>query len=127
MRRLFFGNVNSGGGSGGTNPTMTMTAVILGGNENIGFLLFGGVPTPNNVFINGKEYKIKQMLTNALLQSSNSISVMSFEGSVFPCNSITFDINGTEHTFTNNGKAYSNNDDIFTEGETYTIKLVSTT
>lgn len=123
MRRLFFGNVSKGG----TNPVMTMTAALLGGHAQIGFLIFGGKPTPNGVFINGEQYNINQLITNFQLNSSTAFSVMSFEGSKLPCNSITLDINGTEHTFTNNGEAYSNNDDIFNEGETYTIKLVSTT
>lgn len=121
MRRLFFGSV------GGTNTVMTLAAVRLGGSEQLGFLLFGGVPSPNTVYINGQQYKIKQMLTDFNLGSSTGMSVMSFEGSVLPFNSIQFEINGTVHTFTNNGKAYGNNDDIFNEGETYTIKFISVT
>lgn len=122
MRRLFFG-----GNSGGTNTPMTLTAVRLGGSEQIGFLLFGGVPSPNGVYINGQQYKIKQMITNFELNSGLGRSVMSFEGNVLTFNSIQFEINGTVHTFTNNGKAYENKDDIFNEGETYTINFISAT
>lgn len=123
MRRLFFGN----SGGSGTNPIMTLTAVLLGGSEQIGFLIFGGRPQPNGVFINGKKYNITQLLTNFQLNGGTAFSVLSFEGSVLPCNSVQLEINGTAHTFTNNGKAYSNNDNIFEENETYTIKLLSTT
>lgn len=120
-RRLFFGNV------GGANTVMTLTAERLGGSEQLGFLLFGGVPSPNTVYINGQQYKIKQMITNFNLNTSSGASVMSFEGSILTFNSVQFEINGTVHTFTNNGKAYGNNDDIFNEGETYTIKFISAT
>lgn len=123
MRRLFFGSV----ASEGTNTPMTLTAVRLGDNEQIGFLLFGGVPSPNTVYINGQQYKIAQILTNFNLNSSSGMSVLSFEGNVLTFNSVQLEINGTMHTFTNNGKAYGNNDDIFNEGETYTIKFISAT
>ena len=124
MRRLLFFSENS---SGGTNTPMTLTAVRLGGSEQIGFLLFGGVPSPNSVYINRQQYKIKQLLTNFNLNSSSGISVLTFEGNVLTFNSVQLEINGTVHTFTNNGKAYGNNDDIFTEGETYTINFLSAT
>lgn len=123
MRRLFFGNV----GGGGTNTPMTLTATRLGGSEQIGFLLFGGVPSPNTVYINGQQYKIKQMLTNFNLGMSSGISVISFEENVLTFKYIQFEINGTMHTFTNNGKAYENDYDIFNEGETYTINFISAT
>lgn len=123
MRRLFFGSV----GGGGVNTPMTLTAVRLGGNESIGFLFLGGVPSPNIVYINGQQYKIAQMITSFNLNTSSGVSAMSFEGNVLPFNSVQFEINGTVHTFTNNGKAYGNNDNIFNEGETYTIKFISAT
>ena len=123
MRRLFFGSV----AASGENPVMALAAVRLGGNEQIGFLLFGGVPSPNTIYINGQQYKIQQLITNFNLNSGSAISVLSFEGNVLTFNSVQLEINGTVHTFTNNGKAYGNNDDIFNEGETYTIKFISAT
>ena len=122
MRRLFFGNVG-----GGTNPVMTLTAVVVGGNESIGFLIFGGVPHPNSIYIKGTKYDIQQIVTNVNINSGSAISALSFVGNALPCNSITLDINGTEHTFTNNSKTFANNDNIFEDTKTYTIKVVSIT
>lgn len=121
MRRLFFGS------SGGTNPVMTLTAIFRGGNEQIGFLLYGGQPQPNGIYINGKKYNIVAMSTRWSIRNYTATSSLNFEGNALPCNSVQLDINGTAHTFTSNGKAFTNNDGIFGENQTYTIKVLSIT
>lgn len=121
MRRLFFGN------SGGTNPVMTLTAGFRGGNEQIGFLLYGGTPQPNGVYIKGKKYNIANIITQWRIRDYTATSSLSFEGNALPCNSVQLDINGTAHTFKSNGKSFTNKDGIFEENQTYTIKVVSMT
>lgn len=113
--------------NGGVNPVMTLTAVFRGGHEQIGFLLFGGTPQPNGIYINGKKYNIVNIITQWFLRDYTATSSLSFEGNALPCNSVQLDINGTAHTFTSDGKSFRNSDGIFEENETYTIKVVSIT
>ena len=123
LTRLMF----SGLRGGGTNPVMTLTATFRGGHQQTGFLIFGGTPQPNGVFIKGKKYNIANLLTQWFLEDYTATSVLNFENNALPCNSLQFDINGTKHTFTKQDKYYATTDGIFEEGQTYTIKLLSTT
>lgn len=122
MRRLFFGNVD-----GGVNPIMTLTADWLSGSEQIGFMVYGGQPQPNTVYIKGNAYNIKMLNTRWMIDYNETLSSIFFDGNATPCNSIQLEINGVIHTFTKNDTSYRNDDAIFEEGKTYTIKLISTT
>lgn len=123
MRRLFFGNV----GGGGVNPIMTLTTDWLSGSEQIGFMVYGGQPQPNTVYIKGNAYNIKMLNTRWMIDYNETLSSIFFDGNATPCNSIQLEINGVIHTFTKNDTSYRNDDAIFEEGKTYTIKLISTT
>lgn len=121
-RRLFFGNVG-----GGTNTPMTLIADWLSGSEQIGFVVFGGKPQPNTVYIKGNAYNIKMLNTRWVIDYNETISSVYFDGNVTPWNSIQLEINGVIHTFTKKDTSYQNDDAIFEEGNTYTINFISAT
>ena len=109
------------------NPVMTLMADWITGSEQIGFMVYGGQPQPNTVYIKGNAYNIKMLNTRWMIDYNETISSIFFDDNATPCNSIQLEINGVTHTFTKNGTSYQNDDAIFEEGNTYTIKLISTT